>query len=306
MGGSSWSDTSYQQISHQRSSKASKEIFTQSQIDTALNPHGVRFRESRDSAAHPRSNALIVAFDVTGSMGTIPEQFARQKLGNLMRLLLDGKFIDDPQILFAAVGDAYSDRAPLQVAQFESGLEMDMWLTRIWLEKGGGGQKKESYGLAHYFAAHHTSIDCFEKRQKKGYLFTMGDELSWDVPAEHVARLFGEGPAKGLTMAEVVAAAQEKYEVFHIVVAQGSHGRDPQVVSFWQSLLHERTLVLEDINAVCELIAVTVGLSEGVFSLETAQEELARRGTDAAVVKSVVHALTPFAKITSGRRAESR
>lgn len=305
MGGSSWSDSSYDQIKQQRSAKTSKEIFTSSKVDPALNPHGLRVRESRDSAAHPRSNPLIVAFDVTGSMGTIPEQFARQKLGKLMQLLLDGKFIEDPQILFAAVGDAYSDRGPFQVGQFESGLEMDMWLTRIWLEKGGGGQKKESYGLAHYFAAHHTSVDSFEKRNKKGFLFTMGDELSWDLPAEQVERIFGTRPATAsFSMEELVKAASEKYEVFHIVIAQGHHGKDPEVIGFWQKLLHERALVLEDLNAICELIAVTVGLQEGVFTLDDAARELRQRGTEEALVRSVQHALTPFAKITAGRRAQ--
>ena len=34
----------------------------------------------------------------------------------------------------------------------------------------------ESYELALYFAAYKTSCDAWEKRQKKGYLFTLGDE----------------------------------------------------------------------------------------------------------------------------------
>ena len=59
-----------------------------------------------------------------------------------------------------AIGDAVSDRAPLQVGQFESGLEMDMWLTRIWLE-GRGGDLPESYTLAHWFGAHHTATDAW-------------------------------------------------------------------------------------------------------------------------------------------------
>lgn len=46
----------------------------------------------------------------------------------------------------------------------------------IFLEKGGGGNSFESYDLPWYFAAKRTSIDCFEKRKKKGFLFTVGDE----------------------------------------------------------------------------------------------------------------------------------
>jgi hypothetical protein len=297
MGYSNWSDASYDQLSAQRSQKPAQQIFTQgSSIEARLNPLNVQVRESRDSTAHPHSNALIVAFDVTGSMGQIPEQFARQKLGKLMRMLLDGKYIEDPQLLFAAIGDGYTDRAPLQIAQFESGLEMDQWLTKIWLEKNGGGQKKESYGLAHYFAAKHTSTDCFEKRQKKGYLFTMGDELSWDVPPEHIQRTFGYTPKESLSIKEVIRLAQEKYNVFHIVIAQGSNGKDPEVHKFWQGLLQDRSLILTDVEAVCETIAVTLGLSEGVFSLDAAEQELRDRKTPDSVIEAVHKALAPFAK----------
>jgi hypothetical protein len=297
MGYSHWSDTSYDQLSKQRASKPAQQIFTQtSSIDARLNPLNVQMRESRDSADHPNSNALVVAFDVTGSMGKIPEQFARQKLGKLMQLLLDGKYIEDPQVLFAAIGDGYSDRAPLQIAQFESGLEMDQWLTKIWLEKNGGGQKKESYGLAHYFAAKHTSTDCFEKRQKKGYLFTMGDEMSWDVPPEHVQRTFGYTPKDSLSMPQVIKVAEEKYNVFHIVIFQGSNGSDHEVHKFWSGLLQDRSLVLSNAEAVCELIAVTVGLMEGAFTLDVAMQELANRGTSETIRNCVRAALLPLAK----------
>ena len=245
MGYSTWSDSAYNTLKSKRKGTSRSTIFTNSgKIDPDMNPHKMKPRESRDSDAHPNSNAIVVAFDITGSMGQIPEQFAREKLGGLMRMLVERDYIDDPQVLFAGVGDATCDHGPLQIGQFESGLEMDMWLTRIWLEGGGGGQMSESYGLAHLFAARFTEIDCFEKRGKKGYLFTMGDEMSWGVPAAHVERVFGHNPEADMTIEEVVALAQERYEVFHIVVAQGYHGGNPKVLEHWRGLLGERALVL--------------------------------------------------------------
>ncbi|MEL6182444.1 MAG: hypothetical protein AAFS10_26040, partial [Myxococcota bacterium] len=61
----------------------------------------------------------------------------------------------------------------------------------------------------------------------------MGDELSWDVPARHVANVFGHNPTANMTFDQVIALAQERHEAFHIVVAQGSHGRNPKVLEWW-------------------------------------------------------------------------
>ena len=41
-------------------------------VHPALDPFGVTMRESRDCAEHPRSLAIAVLFDVTGSMGAVP------------------------------------------------------------------------------------------------------------------------------------------------------------------------------------------------------------------------------------------
>lgn len=43
----------------------------------------------------------------------------------------------------------------------------------------------ESYELAMYFMARHTSIDCYEKRGKRGYLFMIGDELAYPKVKRH-------------------------------------------------------------------------------------------------------------------------
>src|SRR6266536_4548759 len=138
-------------------------------VHPALDPHGVDIRESRDSAEHPQSLAIAVLFDVTGSMGSVPRTL-QAKLPQLLGLLLRKGYAKDPQILFGGIGDATCDRAPLQIGQFESDNRMDDDLSRILLEGGGGGQKTESYELAMYFMARHTSIDCLEKRGKRGYL----------------------------------------------------------------------------------------------------------------------------------------
>ena len=173
MGGSYYSDDAARSVRSVRSTKSVDDVFVSNKlgkVDPALDPKGLKMRESRDSDAHPDSNAIMVMFDVTGSMGSIPAHFAsdKQALPALMALLTSKGYIPDPQILFGAIGDANSDSTPFQIGQFESGNEMDDWLTKIFLEGNGGGQNHESYELAYYAATRHTSIDCFEKRNKKG------------------------------------------------------------------------------------------------------------------------------------------
>ena len=75
-----------------------------------------------------------------------------------------------------AIGDAECDRAPLQVTQFEADIRLADQLRELWIEGGGGGNRGESYHLPWAFAAMRTSTDCFERRGRKGYLFTIGDE----------------------------------------------------------------------------------------------------------------------------------
>ena len=56
-------------------------------VHPSLDPFDVGKRESRDSAEHPRSLAIAVLFDATGSMGAVPRKL-QAKLPQLFGLLL--------------------------------------------------------------------------------------------------------------------------------------------------------------------------------------------------------------------------
>ena len=170
------------------------EIFKAKTVNSSMNPNNVSIRESRDSKEHPNSVAIILALDVTGSMGSIPYFLVKEGLPNFMDNIIKSG-IKDPQVLFLGIGDHECDTFPLQVGQFESSDELlDKWLTDLYLEGGGGGNDGESYLLAWYFAAYHTSIDCFEKRKQKGFLFTIGDEpILKRIPKAKLKDIMGEG-----------------------------------------------------------------------------------------------------------------
>jgi hypothetical protein len=247
----------------------------------ALDPSGVAARESRDSAEHPRSLAIAVLFDVTGSMGGVPRAL-QARLPQLLGLLLRKGYVAHPQIMFGAIGDATCDRAPLQVGQFESDNRMDDDLGRILLEGGGGGQKTESYELALYFMARHTVTDCFTKRGRRGYLFVIGDEMAYPrVKPTEVRDVIGDELRQPLPVAGLMAEVRRKWDTYYILPAGASYVGDPEVLGFWRGLLGQNVIELADLDAVCETIALTVGLGEDAISLDDGLADLGDVGSAA-------------------------
>jgi hypothetical protein len=248
-------------------------------VHPALNPFGVGARESRDSAEHPASLAVAVLFDVTGSMGMVPRAL-QAKLPQLLGLLLRKGYARDPQIMFGAIGDATCDRAPLQVGQFESDNRMDGDLERILLEGGGGGQKTESYELAMYFMARHTSIDCWEKRRKRGYLFIVGDEMAYPaVKPREVAAVIGDELGEPLRLQALAAELTRRWDTYYILPEGAAYAGDCQVLGFWRKLLGQNVIELADTDAVCETIALTIGLGEDAIDLDAGLADLADVGS---------------------------
>ncbi len=249
-------------------------------VHPRLDPHGV-VRESRDSAEHPRSLAIAVLFDVTGSMRQVPRAL-QAKLPQLLGLLLRHGYAAHPQIMFGAIGDATCDRAPLQVGQFESDNRMDDDLGRILLEGGGGGQKTESYELALYFMTRHTAIDCHEKRGKRGYLFIIGDEMAYPyVKRGEAGRVIGDGLQTAIPLAEMVSEVQRKWDTYYILPEGASYAGDRQILRFWRDLLGQNVIELADLDAVCETIALAVGLGEAAINLDDGVADLQDVGSPA-------------------------
>lgn len=277
MGYSNWSQDAYRSVREARVRSVPTEIFRdQGSVHPLMDPRQIRSRECRDSEHHPRSTPIVVAFDVTASMGHIPTDFAKVQLGRLMTQVLENGWVIDPQILFAAVGDAVSDRAPLQVGQFESGLEMDAWLTRIWLE-GQGGDIPESYSLAHWFAAHRTSTDAWEQRRQRGMLFTIGDAPDKRLRPSHVARVFG-GPAPSEEeVAALADAVDERWSCWHVLVPAGDTISD-RARQAWRQRLGSRVLECMEPAAICELMGVVMARETGRISASGGRELLVAAG----------------------------
>lgn len=236
-------------------SKTVSEIFTQNSKRMAhpsMNPNGVVFRESRDSEVHPNSVPIILGLDVTGSMGHIPHELIKDGLPKLMGGIIQGG-VPDPALLFLGIGDHECDGYPLQIGQFESGdEELDMWLTRTYIESGGGGNAGESYLLAWYFAAFHTKTDAFEKRNQKGLLFTVGDEPTLKVlPASSIKEIMGSGQ-QTYTHLDLLEEVKKRYDVYHISVLHS----DQAIIADkgWKDLLGQNCLSITDHKEIPNII----------------------------------------------------
>ena len=246
--------------------KSTREIFTETSINNAMSPYNMGIRESRDSKEHPESLAIILALDVTGSMGSVPHFIVKNGLLNIMDGII-GRGVLHPQILFSGIGDhECGDHAPLQLGQFESGDDLLVhWLENLFLEGGGGGNDGESYMLAWYMAAKHTAIDCFEKRNQKGFLFTIGDEpVLPNIPANALKGIMGEGQFENFKSVELLNMAREKYNVFHLHIRnQTSNGQRMEVMDGWKQIMGENLLIVERqeevANAIVNIVTANIG-----------------------------------------------
>jgi hypothetical protein len=294
MGFGNYSHEAHVALTKGRGALPREKLFTQRACHPLMSPHRVKLRESRDSAAHPSSFGVVFALDVTGSMGDIPVMLAKTQLPTFMTSIMD-LGVKDPQLMFMAVGDAFSDSAPLQVGQFESGAgEMDRWLTLTYLEGGGGGSNEESYELAMYFAARHTEMDCWVKRQKRGYFIMTGDELAYSqVSRPVVERIVGDELAADLAVDKVTRALAETYEPFFIIPSLDRRARCERA---WRDLLGDHVIVMESPEDICHVAAGVVALGEGAAAdLDVLASKMSTKGVSRDRLGAVVRALTPFA-----------
>jgi hypothetical protein len=312
MGGSSYSDDFYKHRAATRAATGTPVFIHDAAVRSGAVAAGVhasldikgKIREARDSAAHPMSNAIGVVFDETGSMAGVPP-IMQAELPQLMGLLLRKAYIVDPQILFGAIGDYTAhEAAPLQLGQFESGLEMDDNITHIYLEgNGGGGYPRESYQNALYYFAYRTRTDAWEKRGKKGYLFLIGDEMAYERSTKaELKALIGDGAESDVTFEQIMTDVLKKWEVFFIIPKGTNHYDDPKIETFWRKHLGENVIKLEDPKAVCQAIGLTIGLHEGTVDSAGMAKDL----KDVGASNAIVHAATASVDAIAKSRALTR
>lgn len=294
MGGGNWTAQDWNTYSTKTiRGKSTAQIYTSTSLKKEFDPKNVT-RESCDSVDHPYSTPIIVGLDVTGSMSNILQQVA-DKLGVLVGEIIDRNPVTDPQICFNAIGDAMCDSVPFQVTQFESDIRIAQQLTNLYFGRGGGGNGFESYPLTWYFAANHTKIDSFDKHNRKGFIFTMGDDCFPSVlTKKEINDIFGDTIEADIPIEELLNQVNRKYEVFHLMLEEGgsaySIGQNK-----WTNILGERAITVKDYTKIPEII---VSILEAISGKSIDSIVSSWDGSTGLVVRDAISGLTPTSKST--------
>ena len=225
---------------------------------------GLQLRESIISDLNPRPTPIILGLDVTGSMGTVAELIAKEELPKLMTGIHETGVVTDPHIMFMGIDDVFAQgHGALQVSYFEPDLRIVEQLRQMWLVGNGGGNGSESYDLAWYFAGKYTYLEGFEKQGRKGFLFTFGDEPApfRTVTKSDLRTIFGPGDYEDAPPASSLKAAQEKFDVFHIIVERGRADRSMR--ASWTDLIGNNAIFLRDTRYLTDVVIATMAIAGG-------------------------------------------
>lgn len=270
MGSGYYDNTRYSTFSSTIASRSREEVFSRRNGKPEFLPNNIKIREALDNEDHPESNAIAIGVDVTGSMGYLADSIVKGQLGTLMTELINREPVKDPQVCFMAIGDIVSDKCPLQITQFESDDRIADQITELWLEGNGGGNGSESYIFPWLFALNSIKADCIEKRNKKGYIITMGDEQCPSyLYKSDLSKHLDMPPIEGdsISAQDLYRAVSEKYNVFHLIIEEGSYCKlkgKSFVLNSWNNIIGKRAIPVRSHKYLSEIIVSLIQINEGM------------------------------------------
>ncbi len=282
MGGGAWTRERFDEYAKarygigaeklERTNLRTQDVFRQRGVSGVLNPYQV-LRKCHDSEEHPNTVPVILALDVTGSMGSAAVKTATC-LNSIMTEIFAKDKVRDVEFCVMAIGDINYDSAPIQISQFESDIRIAEQMDAVYFEGGGGGNNFESYTAAWYMGLNHCQLHCWD-RGKKGLIITLGDELPNPyLNARELNRVTGDGLQADIDTENLLKEVREKFDVYHLSVndASSSYRRNQQHYNLdkaWADLLgadHYRVVEIGRLNKM---------ISEIVTAHAAGQNEMA-------------------------------
>lgn len=236
-----------------------QELYKQKTLDADLSPYNA-MRLCCDSEEHPETVPVILALDVTGSMGKTAEEIAKKL--NVIMTKLFGE-VKDIEFMTMGIGDLAYDRYPIQATQFESDIRIAEQLGKIYFEFGGGTNPYESYTAAWYFGLHNTQLDCW-KRNKKGIIVTIGDEfINPILPHRNLNAILGSSEQSDVETKALYEEVTKKFDVYHIDISHRMRYSEDELHKSWDILGDH--YIQSDLNgAVDNIIGVIKRSADGV------------------------------------------
>ncbi len=206
-------------------------------------------------------NVLVVVMDGTGSMKKWPQEiFRRLPLFHADAVRYLGG--NDVEILFIVMGDAKTDRRPIQIARFGRGPELDTILAAFdFNDCGGGGNGHESHELVASYLQQR--LDVSSARNVHAFFITDEPPFARVDAAECRTHLGFEPRAELRQTDALFAALRRKMHVHAVLCATGSYEPAP-IEARWTELLGEEgVLRLDDHRRVVDVMLGTLAAVTG-------------------------------------------
>ncbi len=241
---------------------------------------------------------IICATDVTGSMGDWP-RVIHDKLPTFFGQIMQQGYLQDPAICFTAIGDTYTDNAPIQVCDFAAGNALDRMLESLYLEGGGGGSSEEGYEMMLFYLTHCVK---FEGNTRRPILILTGDERPYPMlPKEKIQERIGwnglpDALKRDHSIEEIVAEARTQYDIFLLRKFYGDGGANAQIQAIWEKLLSpERVIFVKDPASIVDQMLGIIAIMSRARSLDAYNKDMKDRGQTQQRIALVRDALKPLA-----------
>ncbi len=203
---------------------------------------------------------LVVAFDMTGSMGTW-----RDIIGEKLPYLdkeAPSYLGDDLEICFCAIGDApMGDVEPLQVRPFARGTELAKHVAALH-QTGGGGDSCESYELAGLYMARNAM---YEPGARPVMIFIGDEGLHNRVERRHATWAHIDTGNNDVMTSDIMRELKEKYSVY--IVRKPYPMAEAATQRQWVDMLgDDRVFILQAPERILDVIF-------GILALETGKTE---------------------------------
>lgn len=199
---------------------------------------------------------LVIACDVTGSMGEWPATI----FSKLPYLDLEGKEYlgKGMEISFAAIGDAYCDKYPLQARPFDKSKNLEKRLKELVIEGGGGGQTCESYDIT---ALHYARNVSMPNAINPLFIF-IGDEGLYEFVDKFQAKEFANVAIEGkLSTKALMQELRSRYSVYLVrkpygdISSDGEDSTNKRIHKQWAEYLGaDHIAILPEAGRVVDVI----------------------------------------------------